>query len=188
MAATGLDIRYKQDAEFFCESPRPRQVYHIRRCDVREWAKFSRYHYLNNDISHSCRCFGLYYNEEIVGFCVVLHQPHGRRKNLKRCSRIVILPDYQGIGLGTKFLETVARYYADNNYQFSIVTSAKNMIAALNKSKNWKMIRYSTNNCESEKSRIDYKRKSLRNNCKTASFFFVKHEEKPVEEKNQRSM
>lgn len=102
----------------------------------------------------------------------VLHQPHGIRKNLKRCSRLVILPDYQGIGLGRRFLEAIAQHYKDNGYMFSIVTSAKNMIAALNKSENWAIIRYGVSKCSSNKNAIDYKRKTLRSNCKTASFFY----------------
>lgn len=119
-----------------------------------------------------CRCFGLYDGEKIVGFCGVLHQPHGVRKNLKRVSRIVVLPDYQGIGLGTRFLNAVARFYVKLGFRFSIVTSAKNMIHALDRSPNWECIRYSANKCSSNKSAIDYRRESMRNNCKTASFVY----------------
>ncbi len=127
---------------------------------------------MSSDLPSAAVCFGLYDENTIVGFCGVLHQPHGRIKNLKRCSRIVILPDYQGIGLGKTFLETIAKMYADEGFEFSIVTSAKNMIAALRRSAKWKMIRYGVNQCSSNKSAIDYKRKSMRSNCKTASFFF----------------
>jgi GNAT superfamily N-acetyltransferase len=102
----------------------------------------------------------------------VLHQPHGQHKNLKRISRLVILPDYQGIGLGTKFLNIIAEYYKQKHFDMSIVTSAKNMINALQKSTKWRCIRYNTNKCSSMKSAIDYNRKSLRKNCKTASFMY----------------
>lgn len=84
----------------------------------------------------------------------------------------MILPDYQGIGLGTNFLNIVAKHYADIGYDFSIVTSAKNMISSLVKSKNWIMTRYGKNKCSSKHSAIDYKRKSMRTNCKTASFMY----------------
>ncbi len=60
------------------------------------------------------------------------------------------------------------------HYEFSIVTSARNMILALKKSKQWKMIRYSVSRYSSNKNAIDYKRKTLRNNCKTASFIYEK--------------
>ena len=46
------------------------------------------------------------------------------------------------------------------------------MIYALRKSNKWTMIRYSVNNCSSNKNAIDYKRKSMRSNCKTASFMY----------------
>ena len=82
------------------------------------------------------------------------------------------MPDYQGIGLGTKFLNVIAKYYSDMNYEFAIVTSAKNMIMALRKSTRWIMIRYSKSKCSSNKSAVDFKRKSIRSNCKTASFMY----------------
>ena len=103
----------------------------------------------------------------------VLHQPHGTTKNLKRCSRLVILPDYQGIGLGTKFLNVIAQKYKDDGFKFTIVTSAKNMIYALYKNPAWRMIHYGANVCSSKKNAIDYDRKSIRKNCKTASFMYV---------------
>ena len=104
----------------------------------------------------------------------MLHQPHGKNKKLKRCSRLVILPDYQGIGLGYKFLNVVADYYTGAGYDFTIVTSAKNFIHKLNSSDKWMCIRYGMNRCASSKSAIDYKRASMRNKCKTASFMYRK--------------
>lgn len=127
---------------------------------------------MNTDIASASVCYGLYDQENIIGFCAVLHQPHGVVKNLKRCSRLVILPDYQGIGLGTRFLNVVADYYKNKGYRFSIVTSAKNMINALNKNDKWRIIRYGVNKCSSNKNAIDFKRSSMRSNCKTASFMY----------------
>ena len=102
----------------------------------------------------------------------VLHQPHGKNKKIKRVSRLVILPDYQGIGLGIKFLNFMAQYYTKLGFDFSIKTSAKNLIKSLQKSKDWCFISYGTSNCSSIADAIDYKRKSLRSECKTASFFY----------------
>lgn len=60
--------------------------------------------------------------------------------------RIVILPDYQGIGLGTKFLNIIAEYITKQGNEFSIVTSAKNMIGALYKSDKWFCTGYNKSN------------------------------------------
>ena len=104
----------------------------------------------------------------------VLHQPHGINKKIKRVCRLVVLPDYQGIGIATKFLNCMAKHYTAQGFDFSIVTSAKNLIYALKKSNNWLLQRYSAGGCSSNKLAIDYKRKSARTQCKTASFFYKK--------------
>ena len=139
-----------------------------------EWAKFRRYHYLDNDISPAAMCYGLYDDDNIIAFIGVLHQPHSKIKNLKRCSRLVVLPDYQGIGLGTKFLTAIAKMYQEHGFDFSITTSAKNMIMALNRSQNWIMSRYGANRSSNNENSIDFKRKTMRTNCKTATFFLRK--------------
>lgn len=87
---------------------------------------------------------------------------------------MVILPDYQGIGLGYKFLNVVADLYIKQGYDFTIVTSAKNLIHKLNAVKDWRMIRIGVNRCSSNKSAIDFHRPSMRSECKTASFMKVK--------------
>ena len=101
----------------------------------------------------------------------VLHQPHKIKRIIKRLSRLVILPDYQGIGLGVKFLNFMANYYSKLNFDFSIKTSAKNLIFALKKNKNWSLNSYNVS--VSGKGSIDKDRKTLRTKTKTASFFYV---------------
>lgn len=123
---------------------------------------------MNSDISSASVCYGLYDKENIIGFIAVLHQPHPNNDKIKRCSRLVILPDYQGLGLGTKFLNFVAEKYKRLGFQFTIVTSAKNMIYALNNSEKWMMTRYSANKrSNSKKATVDHIRSSMRTNCKT---------------------
>lgn len=101
----------------------------------------------------------------------VLHQPHGKNAKLKRVSRLVVLPDYQGIGIGYLFLTEIAKLYVSQGWQFSIVTSAKNLVWKLYKSGKWNMYRCNVQNiCYSNKSAIDYRRATIRGNCKTAAF------------------
>lgn len=81
------------------------------------------------------------------------------------------MPDYQGIGLGTRFLNFIAEYYKKQNFDFGIVTSAKNLISSLKKSEKWCLYRYNKKpKCISKNSKIDKNRK-LRD-CITAGFMF----------------
>lgn len=103
-----------------------------------------------------------------------MHQPHPINKKLKRVSRLVILPDYQGIGLGTKFLDEIAKYYSKQNYELSIVTSAKNLISALKKKNNWIMYGLKkSSNIKSKNAKIDGSRK-LRTEAYTGRFVYKK--------------
>lgn len=83
--------------------------------------------------------------------------------------RLVILPDYQGIGLGTKLLNKVAEIYT--NFDFTIITSAKNLINTLNKDENWYFKRYGRK--KFNKSMKKELQKSFRGNVKTASFLYI---------------
>ena len=100
----------------------------------------------------------------------MIHQPHPKNKKLKRVSRLVILPDYQGIGLGTKFLNTIAEMYSKKNYDFSIITSAKNLINVLKKSDKWLMYAYTKSKPESNSS--GFGKRKLRFECYTARFMY----------------
>lgn len=89
----------------------------------------------------SSQCFGLYNTENnIVGFLAVIHFPHPKNKKLKRAHRLVILPDYQGIGLGTRFLTCVADMYKRKGFDFRITTTAKNLVDSLQRRNNWKCV------------------------------------------------
>lgn len=119
-------------------------------------------------MSAAAQCFGLYDGDSIIGFCGVIHQPHAKNGKIKRCTRLVILPDYQGIGLGKKFLQTVADYYTAQGYDFSICTSARNLIYALKRDDGWLLKRWTFNRKPGNTSSI--KTWQHRSKCKTASF------------------
>ena len=58
-----------------------------------------------------------------------------------RVSRLVVLPDYQGIGLGKRFLNFIADLYcSQTKLPFLIVTSNPQIIQS--NMKNWKVSRY----------------------------------------------
>lgn len=58
--------------------------------------------------------------------------------NGKRCHRLVTLPDYQGLGIGTRLLEWVAERYRQSGYRYYIRTSQAQAIHALEKSGRWR--------------------------------------------------
>lgn len=125
---------------------------------------------MSGDLSIASKCYGLYKDDIIIGFLAVIHFPNNKNKKIKKVHRLVILPDYQGIGLGIKFLNKVAQLY--ENYDFMITTSARNLICGLNKNDNWNFKRYGR--MKMNNSMKKSLRKSFRGHVKTATFLYVK--------------
>lgn len=96
-----------------------------------------KYHYLNTELSISAQCYGLYDKETLIGFCSVIHFPHPKNPKIKHIHRLVIHPDYQGIGLGKKLLNFVSDLYSKQGFDVSIITSAKNLIKGLSNDEHW---------------------------------------------------
>ena len=86
------------------------------------------------------KVFVAYLNEDIVGMISILPQPGvaGLKYPAWRVHRLVVLPDYQGLGIATKFLEYVADLYAHQERVLYIRTSHVKLIGYFKHSKKWK--------------------------------------------------
>ena len=117
-------------------------------------------------------------SNEPIGFIAYLNQPTNHKYygkyRVQRITRLVILPDYQGIGLGTKLLNFMGRYLKEKGYMCSINTTAKNLIFSLSRSKKWSMRSYSKNTAPArfEGGATTTKIENARVGVKKASFMF----------------
>ena len=102
------------------------------------WKVFAKHHYLSHTHNNAANVYVAYVNNELAGFISILHLPHPIAKTIKKVHRLVILPDYQGLGIGIKFLNEIGKYYIKNGWRYTIVTSAPSLIFGLKKNKNWK--------------------------------------------------
>lgn len=71
-------------------------------------------------------------------------------------------------------MNEIAKMYI-KDYDFSIITSAKNLINALKKDKNWIMYSYSKSKKGSKSAKIDGRNtRQVRSECYTARFMYKK--------------
>ena len=77
-----------------------------------------------------------YYNK--IGICAFIHFPHNKIKLIK-VHRLVILPDYQGIGLGNKMLSECCKKVRllHKNKKISISTSLLRFAKSIEKNKDF---------------------------------------------------
>ena len=88
---------------------------------------FRQYHYLNGKLGAGVRCYVALYQEKPVAFIAVAHVLMSG--HFFRVSRLVVLPDYQGIGIGKRLLNFVAELYTSQlNLPFYLVTSNPQLV------------------------------------------------------------
>jgi GNAT superfamily N-acetyltransferase len=100
---------------------------------------FRQYHYLNGSLGAGVRCYTAIYHGKPVAFiaiaCVRM------KAKYYRVSRLVVLPDYQGIGVGKRLLNVMAEIYtSQTKMPFYILTS--NPQITRGNLKNWKITRF----------------------------------------------
>jgi GNAT superfamily N-acetyltransferase len=99
---------------------------------------FKDHHYLTSDISKATRCYIAMWDGEIVGFLASIAMPNGFVKNAWRGHRVVILPDYQGLGIGVKFIDACAQIHLDEGLKFFSRTAHPRMGYYMQHSELWK--------------------------------------------------
>ncbi len=78
-------------------------------------------------------------NNKKVGFMQIARFPHPIAKDIMTVGRLVVVPEFQGFGVGIKFINTIAKIYKENRIR--ITTSLKPFMKALNNNKNWICVR-----------------------------------------------
>jgi GNAT superfamily N-acetyltransferase len=100
---------------------------------------FRQYHYLNGSLGAGVRCYTAFYQGKPIAFIAVASVR--MKAKYYRVSRLVVQPDYQGIGVGKRLLNfTTKLYTSQTKVPFYILTSNPQIIRGnLN---NWKITRY----------------------------------------------
>ena len=102
------------------------------------WRMFARHHYLSGSLSQGCRCFVALWKGIPVAFCATISLIGA--KNRWRISRIVTLPDYQGVGIGTAVTEAVADVHLAEGHRVNITASHPAMITHCRRSTRWRAV------------------------------------------------
>lgn len=117
---------------------RPAIHLHVHRCTWRTWPLFRNHHYLSSTMHKQAQCFlGLWEGSPVV-FTAVLAFPHPRFKGAFREHRTVVLPDYQGAGIGPHFSDSIAQLYHQTGHRYYSRTSHPRMGEYRNASPLWK--------------------------------------------------
>lgn len=101
------------------------------------WNFFKKYHYLNHSLLKTSKQYVAYYENRPCAFFALINFPHPHIKKAKISHRLVVLPDYQGVGIGYSLQETIAEIWVKDGYRFFATTSNPALVHHRKKSKHW---------------------------------------------------
>ncbi|MHB1033219.1 MAG: GNAT family N-acetyltransferase [Pirellulales bacterium] len=157
---------------------RPPIEIEVFRCHRAAWKVFARHHYLSGDLNRAARCYLATWRDVPVALCATL-ATIGRR-NHWRVSRLVTLPDFQGVGIGTRLAETVAELHRRDGHRVGITASHPAVIGHCRRSPRWRAVRWFKTGFRKQRSTIgDYRSSAGR---AVVSFEYVGPRPRPGED------
>jgi GNAT superfamily N-acetyltransferase len=111
----------------------------VHRCDRRAWTMYREHHYLSHDLNPTARCYVLMWGKKPVAFHATLAmfgQPGARRG-----TRSVVLPDYQGAGIGVRMMNFMGELHVSQGIKYFFTTSHPAFIRSCARNPLWEMIR-----------------------------------------------
>lgn len=97
---------------------RPELTLTIRGTSPETWRYFSRFHYLDTSMSRSVHCYVLLLGDKPIGFHAAIHSTNRDIHSYWRGHRTVILPEFQGMGIGTRFSDAIAEMYVSRGMRY----------------------------------------------------------------------
>ena len=97
---------------------RPQLTLTIKSSSVDYWRYFSKYHYLDTAISRSAHYYVLLLGDKPIGFHAAIHSTNRDIHSYWRGHRTVILPEFQGMGIGTRFSDAIAEIYVSRGFRY----------------------------------------------------------------------
>lgn len=111
----------------------------IRSCDTEAvWEIFKRHHYLSGKVNRSANSFVALYEGKPVAMTSVVAFPSGNWKDGWRGHRTVVLPEFQGLGIGSTLSDTVAEYIISTGARFFSKTAHPAFGEHRSRSPKWK--------------------------------------------------
>ncbi len=116
---------------------KPKITLEIFRCRYETWNIFKQHHYLTGNLNKAAKCFIALWKDKPVAFIAILPFPNGSFKNAFRGSRTVVLPDFQGLGIGNELSKYMASLYMAIGKTYYVRTSNPALVNARRNSSDW---------------------------------------------------
>jgi len=97
---------------------RPKITLTIQSTSIDYWQYFGKYHYLDTAISRSAHYYVGLIGDKPVAFHAAIHSTNRDIHSYWRGHRTVVLPEFQGMGIGTAFSDAIAEIYVSRGLRY----------------------------------------------------------------------
>jgi len=112
------DLCVLEDRRSLLRMGRPKITLDIRSTTPDHWRYFSKYHYLDTQMSRSVHCYVGLIGHKPVAFHAAIHSTNRDIHSYWRGHRTVVLPEFQGLGIGTAFSDAIAEIYVSRGLRY----------------------------------------------------------------------
>ena len=116
---------------------RPKIKIDLVPCKRTAWKVFSKHHYLSAQLASSADCYlataDFGDGALVVGFTCCIPMPSGTLEHAWRGHRTVVLPDFQGLGIGPRISDMLAQIYIDKGLHYYSRTAHPRLAAYRNR-------------------------------------------------------
>lgn len=119
---------------------RPPLEVEITRVKHEAWKLFAPFHYLTADLNKAAKCFGLWVNGTLTTFAGLLCRPT-KKADIWGISRVVTLPDWQGLGLAMSLACKLGAAYKAIGKRLHMYPAHPCFIRSFDKSAEWALIK-----------------------------------------------
>lgn len=118
---------------------RPKLECTIRPVHHAAWSLFAPYHYLTAHLLRNARCYCLFVEDRPASFAGVIFRQNLGGKNIRGISRVVTLPDWQGLGLAFVLMDTLGGLYKACGYRLRMYPAHPALVRAADRSPVWRL-------------------------------------------------
>ncbi len=130
-----------------CLQRRPEFRLDVHKVDRSAWRLFRQHHYLSGDLSGGALCVGGFIDGECVAFSAVTEFGNGRggrdgraRQRVMLGHRLVVLPDWQGLGIGARLDEWLGEWLHERGWAYHNTVAHPAAVAGYERSARWRLV------------------------------------------------